>query len=384
MAINIHNLRVYNMTVGAGSSGGEGGGGGSSEPSYLAVGASRFSGFTGRAFVYDATNYSTSPTTITANDGSSGDRFGVSIATSNDYIVVGAQEGDGNVTDSGVAYVFSTSNLSATPTKLAPSDGAAANYFGQSVAISSDYIIAGAPFVSNLSNSAGAIYVYDTTNLSSTPTKLQPSNLNAYSYFGTSVAVTSNQIVAGAYRFSRGRVYVYDATNLSSNPTELISPATSGTPEFGYAVAANNSTVLVGAFGEQSVYVYDATNLSASPTKLTQSGDFGKAVAVTDTHVIVGDRKSGSYQGSVYVYDVTNLSSSPVVLTASDGQSGDEFGTSVSAIGSQIIVGAIKDDDAGGDAGAAYIYDATNLSAAPTKVTGLAGDDNFGASVSLG
>ena len=28
MAINVHNLRVYNMIVGAGSSGGEGGGGG--------------------------------------------------------------------------------------------------------------------------------------------------------------------------------------------------------------------------------------------------------------------------------------------------------------------------------------------------------------------
>ena len=62
MAINIHNLRVSNMTVGPLSGGGGQAVGNSVTSPYLAVGAYGVNSFAGAAYIYDATNYSAAPT----------------------------------------------------------------------------------------------------------------------------------------------------------------------------------------------------------------------------------------------------------------------------------------------------------------------------------
>ena len=63
MAINVHNLRVYNMTVGAGSSGGEGGGGGYSVPIETS----------GLQVFWDASQYGGSGTTLSDLSGNGND-----------------------------------------------------------------------------------------------------------------------------------------------------------------------------------------------------------------------------------------------------------------------------------------------------------------------
>jgi hypothetical protein len=70
--------------------------------------------------------------------------------------------------------------------------------FGQSIAATSNQIVVGAFLDDDQGGNAGAVYVYDATNLSATPTKLAPSGLDASDSFGYSVAATSNQIVVGA------------------------------------------------------------------------------------------------------------------------------------------------------------------------------------------
>ena len=64
--------------------------------------------------------------------------------------------------------------------------------------------------------------------------------------------------------------------------------------------------------------------------------------------------------------------------TASDGESGDRFGSSVSISGDRVLVGAPDEDDAGPAAGAAYIYDfdgtSWNEQAKLLAGDGLAGD----------
>jgi len=410
MAINfrsntiIKNLRVGPLSGGGGNGGG--GGGGSSEPSYLAVGAFQANGTRGAAYIYDATNYSTTPTKLAPSELETGDKFGISVAATSNQIIVGAYFDDDQGSQAGAVYVYDATNLSATPTKLAPTGLDAGDQFGENVAATSNHIVVGAYADDDRGSYAGAVYVYDATNLSATPTKLTPTGLGDYDTFGYSVAATSNYIVVGAINdddqgSNSGAVYVYDANNLSATPTKLTPSELEGGDKFGIFVTANDNHVVVGAYRDDdqgndagAVYVYDATNLSAAPTKLAPTGldagdEFGYSVAATSNHIVVGaygDDDQGDTAGAVYVYDATNLSATPTKLAPSGLDAYDKFGEAVAVYGNQIVVGAINDDDQGSNSGAVYVYDATNLSATPTKLTATDGGSSheFGISVALG
>ena len=130
-----------------------------------------------------------------------------------------------------------------------------------------------------------------------------------------------------------------------------------------------------------SVYVYDASDLSAQPTKLTafdgaENDGFGQSVAVSADKIVVGaqgDDDNGSSSGSVYVFDASDLSAQPTKLTAFDGAADDYFGHSVAATADKIVVGAQGDDDNGDRSGSVYVFDANDLSATPTKLTAFDG-----------
>ena len=77
---------------------------------------------------------------LTASDGAAGNFFGESLAIDGDTVVVGAR-GDNNVT--GAVYVFRASD-GAQLAKLTASDGAAGDHFGHSVAIDGDTVVVGA------------------------------------------------------------------------------------------------------------------------------------------------------------------------------------------------------------------------------------------------
>lgn len=82
---------------------------------------------------------------ITASDGAVDDIFGWSISISGDYAIVGALGDDDNGDNSGSAYLFKRTGTSwAQEAKLLPSDGAAEDRFGSSVSISGDYAVVGA------------------------------------------------------------------------------------------------------------------------------------------------------------------------------------------------------------------------------------------------
>ncbi len=119
-------------------------------------------------FVKPAAGWSsgTETATLTASDGAAGDYFGNSVAVSGGMIVAGAPyaEVSGHF-DGGAAYVFvkpAAGWASGTQTaKLTSSDGHARDHFGSSVGASGRLIVAGAPFadVSGVVN-AGASYVF--------------------------------------------------------------------------------------------------------------------------------------------------------------------------------------------------------------------------------
>jgi len=393
MAINFRsNTIIKNLRVGP-LSGGGGGGGGSSEPSYLAVGAMGANTFAGTVYVYDATNYSNTPTRITASGLGAYSRFGNSIATNGSQLVVGSPGNSGQA----YAYVYDLSNLSTSPTQLTIPGS---TYSEDSVAATSNHIVVGGP---KTNSNFGAVHVYDASNLSASPTTLAPSGLGTSDEFGMSVAATTNYIVAGApydddQGNNAGAVYVYDVTNLSASPTKLTPSGIGENDNFGWSVAVYGNQIVVGAKedddqGENAgaVYVYDATNLSATPTKLapsglTSGGRFGHSVSVTSNHIVVGANThsgQGYDAGAVYVYDANNLSTAPTELT---GSAGDYFGQSVAVYGTQIVIGARRDGAQASNGGAVYVYDATDLAASPTQLapSDLGANFEFGGAVGLG
>jgi hypothetical protein len=357
----------------------------------------------GSVYVYDATDLSAQPTKLTAFDGTERDKFGNAVAATDDKIIVGAYKygNDGN-DYVGSVYVYDANDLTAQPTKLTAFDSSASDEFGISVSATADKIVVGAYQDDDNGNNSGSVYVYDANDLTAQPTKLTSFDGVGDDLFGNAVSVTADKIVVGATFEGdggwpgSGSVYVYDANDLTAQPTKLTPFDGAGGDRFGESVFATVDKIVVGAWRDDdngndsgSVYVYDLSDLSAQPTKLTAfdgaaNHRFGYSVAATVDKIIVGaeqDDDNGSYSGSVYVYDATDLSAQPTKLTPFDGAEDDHFGYSLDAVSNTLLVGSFYDDGQG----SSYIYDLDDLSAQPTKLTAFDGaaSDFFGRSVAL-
>lgn len=171
---------------------------------------------------------------LKASNSNAGDEFGESVAVSGDTVVVGAHWEDSNATgvdgnqhnnsapDSGAAYVFvrdENGNWSQQAYLKASNTGGAAganpfgDQFGESVAVSGDTAVVGAPFEDsiatgvngdqddNSANRSGAVYVFvrDAAGDWSQAAYLKASNANAADFFGNSVGFSSNTVVAAAW-----------------------------------------------------------------------------------------------------------------------------------------------------------------------------------------
>ena len=134
---------------------------------------------------------------------------------------------------------------------------------------------------------------------------------------------------------------------------------------------------------------------STEQAKLTASDaesedDFGRSVSISGDTAIIGspfDDDGGSNSGSAYVFVRSGTTwTEQAKLTASDGASGDQFGFSVSISGDTAIIGATKDDGARPDSGSAYVFvrsAGTWTEQAKLTATKAASEDNFGDSVSI-
>jgi hypothetical protein len=122
---------------------------------------------------------------LTASDGAAYDLFGESVALSGDTALIGAPSPSSFVGASGpgTAYVFVRSGgVWNEQQKLAPSDNEASDEFGSSVGVSGDVVVVGAPW---RDVAAGAAFIFepDTTpptiaRATATPNVLSPPNHN--------------------------------------------------------------------------------------------------------------------------------------------------------------------------------------------------------------
>ena len=92
---------------------------------------------------------------------SQGYNAGKSVSMDNSHILIGTPKDPHSGSTSGSTYVFSESGNSWTQqAKLTPSDGKHADQFGQTVSISGNYAVIGAPLSDSGAADAGAVYVF--------------------------------------------------------------------------------------------------------------------------------------------------------------------------------------------------------------------------------
>ena len=119
--------------------------------------------------------------------------------------------------------------------------------------------------------------------------------------------------------------------------------------------------MLAGLVAVQDAYAQDCvlTELVETLSPDASNADyFGNAVASTEGFFVVGaelEDPSGGNSGAAYVYNAANLTLD-AKLIASDGAAGDQFGAAVDIDGDQIVVGAPGDDITGTDSGSAYVF----------------------------
>jgi uncharacterized repeat protein (TIGR01451 family) len=160
------------------------------------------------------TTTSTFTAGLTASDGAAADVFGTSVAISGDTAIVGASS---NNVMRGKVYVFAKPSGSWATTStytagLTASDATANDFFGYSVAISGDTVIVGAY---GKSSSQGKAYIF-TKPAGSWVTATETSGLTASDAaandnFGQSVAISGGTAVVAAYVKNnfQGSAYIY-------------------------------------------------------------------------------------------------------------------------------------------------------------------------------
>jgi hypothetical protein len=188
------------------------------------------------------------------SDGFIDDRFGRSVAISGDYAIVGAYGDDVGGGASGSAYVFERSGtVWSEVRKLTASDGTSGAHFGLAVAISGDYLLVGAHSAG--ADSSGAAYVFKRDSVLGwvETAKLTASDPGAGNEFGISVGITPGFAMIGAWLDtvngdSSGSAYIFAETGSTWTEYVKIVPSDGrNRDQFGRDVAISTTDAVAGA-----------------------------------------------------------------------------------------------------------------------------------------
>lgn len=337
---------------------------------------------------------------LKASNTGPGHSFGRAVAISGDTVVVGALNEGGN---SGAVYVFTRSGSTWTQQAYLKADNAdGADYFGHAVAISGDTLVVGAfgessnatgvnaNGTNNSAYQSGAAYVFTRSGgVWTQQAYLKASNTGAGDLFGSSVAISGDTVVVGAFfEDSNGSGINGDGANNNA-------------PDAGaaYVFVRNGGTWSQEAF------------LKASNTGLNTR--FGNAVAVSGDTLVVGSNREFSSAtgvnpvpsgyaadaGAAYVFTRSaGVWSQQAYLKASNSGAQDFFGSAVAVDADTVIVGANNEasnstgvngnqtDNSLTGAGAAYVFTRTGQTwsqQAYLKEDNTAADRYFGISAAV-
>jgi hypothetical protein len=335
------------------------------------------------------------------------DQFGFAVAIHGNTAVVGAIKTDS--TETGEVHVFVRQDGTWRYQARLASVGIGLG-FGHSVAIHGDTIVVG-KIDHSWDAGAGSAHVY--VRSGSTwryQAKLAAPDGAIGDYFGESVAISGNTIVVGApyddngKYVDRGSAHVFVRSGATWTRQATLVPIGGGHQDnFGGSVAINGDTLVVGApqtgnAGPGAAYVFarsaamwsQEARLTASDVK--NAAWFGESVALTATEdrIVVGAPFANvgqtTYQGAAYVFARTGGSwTQQATLTASNGAADDAFGVSVAVHDSEIVVGAPRSEVFGRtNQGSAYVFECSGPCVETQRLfaSGTA-HDNFGYAVAM-
>ena len=209
-------------------------------------------------YVYDIT--SANPMNSMIKISSSNGEAGLSLASQNNKLIVGHPDDNVNGADSGSVSVLGiTSPTSPSRNSIVVSDNASNDEFGNSVAISGDNIIAGAFRKESNGNESGAAYVYNLIN--SQEIKLVSSNISEFDKFGSSVGISGNKVIVGApfddaKSQNAGAAYVYDITDPANTETQILGSGVGALDNFSHRVAISGNKAAVMGDNQTALYIY--------------------------------------------------------------------------------------------------------------------------------
>ena len=339
---------------------------------------------------------------LIAEDAKAGDLFGNAVAMSGETIVVGAPGVDDAGPEAGAVYIFSHSDTNwVLQAKLIGDDTRMFDRFGTAVAVHGNTAIIGAHGKDEASVDAGAAYVFVRNGTSwIQQEKLTHPNAVPGDQFGHAVAIYDDTALIGAHRNDAtgpdsGAAYIFTRNGGTWSQDFQLLPNDSGLgDEFGYAVDLTNGVAIIGAPKEDrrepdmgAAYIFVETRDTwLQQAKLAaqdaMAGDeFGAAVSIHEDTAIVGawkddhplgtsdDLQAEIDKGSAYAYlrDGLTWVEKRRIVASSTNQS-DLFGASVEIRGAFAIVGAAGNDNAGDNAGSAFIYNPIDLGFRPADV----------------
>jgi len=318
---------------------------------------------------------------LVASDASEEAEFGIDVAMDGDTIVVGAH---GNTdfpgTTAGAAYVFvRRGGTWVEEQKLLPSDSRLGDQFGQDVAVEQDTIAVSALF--NDHGRPGAAYVFERLAGGwSEAQALAGSDARAGEGFGNSLALTDDTLIIGAPGHSHGppgcgSAYVFVRRGGAwVEEQEIIAADAVPWDDFGRSVAAEGNLAVIGASQADrrgltdvgAAYVFRrgggtwTQEQSLVPSLAADSDHLGIDVAVESGVVAVGaedaDPRAIRNAGSVMLFaSAAGRWDEQQSIAPSALAEGDRFGNSVAASQGCLIVGAPGDDRAARNAGAVYL-----------------------------
>ncbi|HMV48968.1 MAG TPA: putative Ig domain-containing protein, partial [Blastocatellia bacterium] len=343
-------------------------------------------------------------------DGATGVRFGVAVALDGNTALVGAPEHKlpGTNVATGAAFVFTRSGTQWTQQmSLRANDAAAADRFGEAVALDADTALIGAPGDDVGTNAdQGSAYLFTRNGMAWT----QQPRLNtlpaAGDHFGNAVALAGHTAMIGAPLYGddeRGKVFTFRRNAVGwaqTDGTEAPQPVAGG--HFGISVALSGNLAVIGeslglsdtGADQRSAYVFETSSehrlVRRLGIEISAANDrFGYAVAVEGNTVLAGAyRANATTTGAAYSYVLhDSRHSERQKLVAADGVANDQFGSAVALDGDTLAVGA--DRERGGQ-GAVYVF--TRTGTAPNTAWAFqqkifaadaATNDSFGYSVAL-
>jgi hypothetical protein len=358
-------------------------------------------------------------------DGQPQDGFGSSVAISGDYAIVGSP----NDSEAGLFFNGSATILKRNAAtgiwelqgKLLNPAGATNDEFGMSVAISGDYAIVGTPRDDEgaglTENGSATIFKRNAgTGVWESQGKLVNSNAANNDNFGWSVAISGEYAIAGA-RGDDGDVSLNSAgsatifkrnagTGIWESQGKLFNATPVAFAWFGNSVGISEDFAIVGApednFGSATIFKRNTITgiweyLPQGELTGISSASFGGSVSISGNYAIVGDKTDIDDQGlnigdgaaTIFKRNTTTgIWEQQVKLRNKAPADLDNFGSSVTISGDYAIIGAVGDDEGAGitDNGSTSIYKRTgnvwSLVQKFTKPNSNSGE-SFGTSVGI-